>query len=203
VIATSAEAAVAVGCGVLAAAWSGMVLRVYAAWGQAPGHALRREVSRALGVALAFVAPPLLLYVPWLAGGPGWSRVLFVTVWLALFESFIGLNVEEARDATAGRRHVGYSEISLRVTRRRAAFMLATFCYLGLLITGAVIALFVVVLVAPNSDPESGARFIDGLAVALGAFAGMLLSVRVARALLIRVGRVAPPEARLLTRERS
>ena len=114
---------------------------------------------------------------------------------------FIGLNAEEARDATAGRRHVGYAEISLRVTRRRVAFMLATFCYLGLLIGGAVVGLLILVLLAPNR--EGGAGFIEGIAVALGAFTGMLLSVRVARRLLLRVGRVSPAEARLLTRERS
>ena len=51
-------------------------------------------------------------------------------------------------------------------------------------------------------DPEAGVGFVHALAVALGAFAGMLLSVRVARRLLIRVGRVPPAEARLLTRER-
>jgi hypothetical protein len=193
----------ALALGVLAAAWSGLVLRVYVGWGQVPGHGLRREISRALGVALAFVAPPVLLYVPWLAGGPGWSRALFVTVWLALFLIFVGLNAEEARDATAGRRHVRSAEISLRVTRRRVAFMLATLCYLALLIGGAVLGLLVLLLIAPARDPEGGAGFSEAIAVALGAFAGMVLSVRVARRLLISVGRVSPAEARLLTRERS
>jgi len=43
---------------------------------------------------------------------------------------------------------------------------------------------------------------VDGLAVGLGALAGMIASARVARVLLTRVGGVGSSEAHALTRER-
>ena len=195
-------AVVAVVGGVLAAVWSGLILRLWVGWIHVPGHPNRAVFGRPVGVILALVAPPLLLSLPWLAEGPAWARPAFIGIWLALFLIVLGLNAEDIRDATARRRRVHYTDISLRVTRRRVAFMLATFCWLGLLIAGAVTFLLALMWLAPPSPDDEGARFIDAVALAAGAFAGMIVAARVARALLVRVGRVSPTEADALTRER-
>ena len=179
------------------------MLRGYVAWGCVPGRELRASVSFAVAVALVFVAPPAALAViPGLAHAPVGATVLFVLVWLTLFVAFLGLNGEEVRTARALERRVGYYELSLRVTRRRLAFMLALFACLGLILLGAVTGPLLVVLVMPPPPGQDSARAIDLAALLAGLFAGMVCAWRVIRRVLARVGRMSAGEVAALTKER-
>ena len=194
-------AAVAVACGLAAAAWSVTMLRGYVAWGCVPGRHLRASVSFAVAVALVFVAPPAALSViPGLAQAPVWTKVLFVLVWLTLFVAFLGLNGEEVRTARALERRVGYYELSPRVTRRRLAFMLALFTFLGLILLGAVIGPLLVALVMPPPPGQDSARVIDIVALLAGLFVGMVCAWRVIRRVFARVGRMSAEEVAALTK---
>jgi len=74
-------AVVAVVGGVLAALWSGLILRLWVGWIHVPGHPNRAVFGRPVGVVLALVAPPLLLSLPWLAEGPAWARATCIGIW--------------------------------------------------------------------------------------------------------------------------
>lgn len=196
-------AAVAVACGLAAAAWSVTMLRGYVAWGCIPGRELRASVAFAVAVALVLVVPPAALsFIPGLAAAPAWTTVLFAGVWLTLFVAFLGLNGEEVRTARRLERRVGYYELSLRVTRRRLAFMLALFCYLVLVILGAITGVLLVVLVAPPSPGQDGARVIDIAGILGGLFGGMLGAWAIIRRLFARLGRMRPDDVAALTKER-
>ena len=196
-------AVIAVACGLAAAAWSVTMLRGYVSWGCVPGRELRASVAFALAVAVVLVVPPAVLsFTPGLAAAPAWVKVLFAIVWLTLFVAFLGLNGEEVRAARRLERRVGYYELSLRVTRRRLAFMLALFCFLVLVLLGAVTGLLLVVLVAPPPPGQDSARAIDIAALLGGLFSGMLGAWAIIRRLFARVGRMPPDEVAALTKER-
>jgi len=196
-------AAVAVACGLAAAAWSVTMLRGYVAWGCVPGRALRASVAFAVAVAVVLVVPPAALSaIPALAAAPAWSKGLFASVWLTLLVAFLGLNGEEVRTARRLERRVGYYELSLRVTRRRLAFMLALFSYLVLVILGAITGLVLVILLAPPPPGQDSARVIDIAGILGGFFGGMLGAWAVVRRLLARVGRMRPDDVAALTKSR-
>jgi len=119
-----------------------------------------------------------------------------------LLVAFLGLNGEEVRTARRLERRVGYYELSLRVTRRRLAFMLALFSYLVLVILGAITGLVLVILLAPPPPGQDSARVIDIAGILGGFFGGMLGAWAVVRRLLARVGRMRPDDVAALTKSR-